>query len=138
MEPTFFNNASFLQNASDFFKNRFINNKKEVLAAISVCSSVWVLGNVNNKSNWVHQILGAVLYTYSGLPEQSSFIEYIAVQESSHNDNVEFHPVISPEVYSFETWGISNLEDECVTLNDIFAAQAKNAGASNINHVGDK
>jgi hypothetical protein len=138
MEPKFLKNTSFLQNAKDFFKNRFINNKKEVLATTSACSSIWGVGIVNCQGNWGHQILGAVLYTCSGPPEQSSFIEYIAVKESSQDKNVELHPVISPEVYCFKVGGIINLEDKLVTLNDIFLAQMENPGALNRNHVGGK
>jgi hypothetical protein len=74
MEPTNFLNTSFLQRAKDFFKNRFINEKKVVLAAISACSSIWVVGIVNDQGKWVHQILWAVIYTYSGPLEQSSFM----------------------------------------------------------------
>jgi hypothetical protein len=88
MEPRF-NHGAFLHNAKIFLMNWFIQGKEELEVAIYACSSIWLVGIVNQDGEWFHQILEAVIYTYSGPPEQSSFIEYIAVQESSHDKNVE-------------------------------------------------
>jgi hypothetical protein len=134
MEPKFSKNHSFISRTWDFFKNWFIHDKKEVVSAITKCSSVWVADIVKEDRKWVHQILATVLYTYSGPTEQSSFIEYLAVQDSRHDANVEFHPVISPDVYNFEAGKIAKLQDKLVTLNDMFPPLSENLGGPQ-NHV---
>jgi hypothetical protein len=68
--------------------------------------------------------IGGVIYTAIGLDEPSTFIEYVAVQESGHDQNEEFHPVLSPDFYDFSSGAESTFWTE-KGISDVFVGDEK-------------
>jgi hypothetical protein len=66
---------------------------------------------------------GGVVYTAIGLDEPSTFIEYLAVQESSHDWNDEFHPVLSPDFYDFSAGAESTFWTEKGIKNEFVGVE---------------
>jgi hypothetical protein len=72
--------------------------------------SIWLLGIVEGRNGWFHQILGGDLHEWKTAEPRSVFIDYIAVQEPEHDpfeENDEFCPSLVPGSYKYK----AGLED---------------------------